>query len=226
MSSSLEQSLEAVLVSRIKDGQVIGLGSGTTTERVIHAFGEKIAKEKLTIFGVPTSFRTAQIAEGAGIHILPVSTTRAIDWAFDGADEVSPERGLIKGRGGALLLEKIIAARAAHFVVIVSDSKLVQILGTKFAVPVEVIPAAVSYVEQQLLALGATEIILRESGGKYGPVVTENGNLLLDVRFRVITEQLEATINSITGVVENGLFFNFADEILVESGSPIKVSIL
>ncbi len=212
----MKNSLGKVIASRIKSGEVIGLGSGSTVEAALLEIGARIRAEKLTVFGVPTSSRTALLASEAGITVLSPLTSTPIDWAFDGADEVDDNLQMIKGRGAAMLNEKIIAKRAASFVVIVSEEKLVKILGTKFPVPIEIIPEAVSLVQTQLPALGAKEIKLRMSTEKYGPVITEHNNFVLDVRFSQIGEELEKEIKIIPGVVESGLFFGFNPEVLVQ----------
>jgi ribose 5-phosphate isomerase A len=138
-----------------------------------------------------------------------------ISWGFDGADQVTPERCAIKGKGGALLQEKILAKRCREYTIIVDSSKLVERLGVGCPVPVEVVPQAVSLVEGGLIKLGAKEVTLRSGSGKHGPVITEAGNVLLDVVFSEIDCDLERRIKQITGVVESGLFCGYISEVLV-----------
>jgi ribose 5-phosphate isomerase A len=203
------------LAKRVKDGEMIGLGSGTTAEMAIDQIGQRILREKIRVTGVPTSYRTGLIAARAGIYVGNPCSVGSLSWAFDGADEVDPGLNLIKGRGAAMLTEKILARRAQHFVIIVSEDKLVQKLGSSFPVPVELVPEALSLVEEGLGKLGAREVTLREAVKKYGPVVTEHNNLVVDAWFDEIKPELEKEIKSLVGVVESGLFLGFKPEVLV-----------
>lgn len=137
------------------------------------------------------------------------------DWLFDGADEVDPDKNLIKGRGGAMFKEKLLISSSAKNYIIVDDSKLVKKLGTNFPVPIEVFPTALLHVEEELKKIGAGELLLRPAKGKDGPIITENGNLILDARFHDIGKDMEHAIKSITGVIESGLFINYNVEILM-----------
>ncbi len=211
----MKELVAQTLAARVKDGETLGLGSGSTAELAVLAIGKRIAESKLTVFGVPTSLRTAELADKAGIKVLSSVTSARIDWAFDGADEVDPSFNLIKGRGAMMLNEKIIARRAAEFIVIVTEDKLVDRLGSKFPVPIEVVPNAVSYVSGELSRLGASVVELRQSDKKYGPVISENGNVILDVKFPSLSPEHEVKIKSIVGVVESGLFCGTSPQILV-----------
>ena len=211
----MKEIVARALAKRIQDGETIGVGSGSTAEAAVSAIGRRVAEEGLRVTGVPTSHRTAMFASQAGVSILSPLSDVKISWAFDGADEVDPRFRLIKGNGAAMLNEKILGVRAEKFVVIVTENKLVDSLGKNFPIPVEVIPAAHAYVREQLLKLGARDVTIRAAERKYGPVITENGNLVLDARFDSIPDTLEREINTIVGVVENGLFFNLTDELLV-----------
>lgn len=203
------------LAKRVQEGEVIGLGSGSTVELAIDQIAQRISRDGLRVSGVPTSYRTALVAKQAGIQVLSSIPCPKLSWAFDGADEVDPDSNLIKGRGAAMLSEKIIARQSKGLVIIVSENKLVDQLGKRFPVPVEVVPEAVQLVEEALLKLGARECNLREAVNKYGPVVTEHNNLILDAWFNKIEVGLEQEINSLTGVVENGLFIGFRPELLI-----------
>ena len=207
--------LAEALAQRVRDGDVIGLGSGTTTELALTGIAKRIADEGLKVSGIPTSHRTAYLATQAGIKVLDSSSVDTVEWAFDGADEVDPQFRLIKGRGGALLSEKIVASKAKLLVIVVTEEKLVQNLGDKFAIPIEVIPEAVGIVIPRLKKLGAATTDLRRSEGKYGPVVTEHGNFIVDAGFKNISNTLEQELNSIVGVVENGIFAGFNQEVLI-----------
>ena len=211
----MKEKVAQALAQRVEDGAVLGIGSGSTTELTIRAIGERIAKERIRVSGIPTSIRSARLAAEAGVQVLHPAIDVEIDWAFDGADEVDPQLRLIKGNGAAMLNEKIIANRAAHFVVLVTDEKLVDRLGTVFPVPVETVAEGLSHVRDTLAVLGATEIELRPAERKYGPLITEHNNCVFDARFSAIAEDLEDRINQITGVVENGLFTKLDPEVLI-----------
>ena len=217
----LKQQVAGALAERVRDGEVIGLGSGSTVEAAIGAIGEKVAERGIRVLGVPSSQRIAEVADKAGIIVLSPLSQVEIVWAFDGADEVDPEFQMIKGRGAAMLNEKIIARRAGGLLVIVAEEKLVSNLGQVHAVPVEVIPEASSLVIEGLKDLGASEVKVRPSSEKYGPIISEHGNLVLDARFSDIKPELESEINSLTGVVENGLFFGLCNELLIAKSDGV-----
>lgn len=203
------------LAKRVKDGDVLGLGSGTTVELAVDQIGQRIIRENIRITVVPTSYRIAMVAEASGLQVLSPSLARELDWGFDGADEIDPQFNLIKGRGAAMLLEKIVAKRLKNWVIIASEDKMVSRLGTKSPIPLEVVPEALHLVKKEVLALGAREVTTRESNTKYGPIFTEHNNLVLDAWFEKVDAQLEAKLKNITGVVESGLFFGYANEILI-----------
>jgi ribose 5-phosphate isomerase A len=214
-----KQKVADQIVAKIKDGDVIGVGSGSTVFLTLFAIAERIKVEKLNIKAIPTSIKISLFCDKLGIPLTSLFEHKP-DWCFDGADEVDPNKSLIKGRGGALFKEKLLISSSAINYIIVDDTKLVDKLGSKFPVPVEVFPQALLHVEQELKALGATNIILRLAGGKDGPVITENNNLLLDVHFDGIDIDMERKIKSITGVIESGLFINYNIEVLVASNNP------
>ncbi|MDB5001999.1 MAG: ribose-5-phosphate isomerase [Mucilaginibacter sp.] len=213
-----KQKVADQIVSKIKDGDVIGIGSGSTVYLTLFAIAEKIKAEKLNILAIPTSIEISTACSKLGIPLTSLYEHKP-DWCFDGADEVDPAHNLIKGRGGALFKEKLLISSSPLNYIIVDDTKLVDKLGTKFPVPVEVFPSALLHVEEGLKAVGANSIVLRLAGGKDGPVITENGNLLLDVHFDNIYNELELKIKAITGVIESGLFINYNIEVLVASNS-------
>jgi len=213
---SNREAKEAVarqIAAKVDDGQVIGFGSGSTSYLAILAIAERVRREGLGITAICTSAEVAMAAAALDIPVGSLLQDRP-DWAFDGADEVDPDRSLIKGRGGALLMEKIVIDAAPHTCILVDSSKFVKKLGEKFTVPVEVMPPALHLVEKELARLGATEIKLRMAISKDGPVITEHGNRLLDVRFREIPKTMERDIKSITGVIDSGLFIGRDFEIL------------
>ena len=216
------------LAARVKDGELIGLGSGSTAELALEQIGARIKKENLHIRGVATSHRTSFLAAEQGIEVISPLCEVSIDWAFDGADEVDPQFRMIKGGGGAMLSEKIVAKRAGELVILVTEEKLVERLGSRFAVPVEAIPSALVLVKEGLLGLGAKEVRVREAVNKYGPVISEHGNLIVDARFDSISAELDAEICSICGVVDSGLFLDLNPELLIavsgKDGNPAVFS--
>ena len=195
----------------VKSGMKLGLGTGSTAIPAVRHIGSLLNEGKLkNLLAVPTSFQTSIECEKCGIPLFSLNSKEIggrLDLTIDGADEVDPENRLIKGGGGALLLEKIVAYASASYAIVVDESKIVSALGLAFPVPVEVIPAARVTVTMALEKLGA-QVTLREALRKAGPVITDNGNLLLDILFKeaVNPTVLEAEINCIPGVVENGFF--------------------
>ena len=200
-----------------RDGDVIGIGSGSTVYMALEALAGRIGRGELQVKVIPGSFETMMACIRLGIPQVSLWERRP-DWTFDGADEVDPAHNLIKGRGGAMFKEKILIACSPRVFIIVDNTKLVGRLGMNFPVPVEVFPAALPLVELEIRKLGATEIMLRPAKGKDGPVVTENGNLILDTRFQTIGPALEKELKEITGVVESGLFWGYRPEVVVAGG--------
>jgi ribose 5-phosphate isomerase A len=202
---------------KVKENDVIGIGSGSTCYLAIQAIGARINEEGIKCTGIPTSAEVALACASAGIPTTTLLQVRP-DWSFDGADEVDPSRNLIKGRGGAMFREKILISASSKTFILVDQSKLVSRLGEKFPVPVEVSPEAVHIVEERLSSLGAVEVTLRVAVKKDGPVITENGNFIFDARFSHIEDSLEREIKRITGVIESGLFLSYEPEVLVAGG--------
>lgn len=211
-----KQKVAEQIAEKVKNGDVIGVGSGSTVYLALFAIAEKIKAEKLDIKAIPTSIEIAMACNKLGIPLTSLYEHRP-DWLFDGADEVDTNQSLIKGRGGALFKEKLLISSSPVSYIIVDDTKLVDKLGTNFPIPIEVFPAALLHVENGLKKLGANSIVLRPAGGKDGPVITENGNLLLDARFTDIDNDMELKIKAITGVIESGLFINYNIQVLVAS---------
>jgi ribose 5-phosphate isomerase A len=209
----------------VESRQIVGIGTGSTAELLITELGRRVREEKLSIVGIPTSFRAAMLARAGGIPIRTLDDVDEIDIAIDGADEIDPQRNLIKGGGGALTREKVVASAAKLFVVIADDSKMVKRLGERAPVPVEVIPMAISAASRRLRSLGG-DPDLRLGSVRNGPVVTEGGNFILDVRFYQITDPaaLEREIDRIPGVLESGLFIQMAAIALI--GRPRSETIL
>lgn len=198
---------------KAKDGDVIGIGSGSTVYLALLALAEKIKKENLRVTVIPASMESAAVCTQLDI---PQTTLwdRKPDWTMDGADEVDPAGNLLKGRGGAMFKEKLLIRCSSRVYIIVDETKFVRQLGEKFPVPVEVFPGALAYVEEQLKKLGAVCLAIRPAQGKDGPVISENGNLILDAWFSVIDSTLETEIKKITGILESGLFIGYHTQIL------------
>jgi ribose 5-phosphate isomerase A len=190
-------------VKLIDEGMIVGIGTGSTSAFAIKAISNRI-NEGLSIKAVASSLKSEGLAKETGITLIPFSEVKQIDLYIDGADEVDRDLNLIKGGGGALLREKILAFHSKEFIVIVDSSKLVDHLG-KFLLPVEVIPFAMELTVRQIQQLGCTTII-REHNNK--PYITDNGNIIIDCDFKKIeqVDQLHDAINAIPGVAENGLF--------------------
>ena len=213
-----KQRVADEIAAKVKDGDILGVGSGSTVYVALQAIAKRIKEEKLNIKAIPTSIEISLFCAKLGIPLTTLYENKP-NWLFDGADEVDPKHNLIKGRGGALFKEKLLISSSPKNYIIVDDTKLVDKLGTNFPVPIEVFPEALLHVEEKLLELGADELVLRPAKGKDGPIITENGNLLIDARFYNITDDLEFNIKSITGVIDSGLFINYNVEILVASNS-------
>lgn len=199
-------------VKQVTNNCVIGLGSGSTAVHAIRALGKRIHKEKLKVLGIPTSYQALLEAVKAGVQITTLNEHSTIEITIDGADELDFNLNLIKGRGGALTREKIVASASKSYIIIAEEQKLVQILGEKSAIPIEVIPFALPTVLKTLKKLGL-KAKLRIGNGKVGPVITDNGNLLLDIYCKGLKdpEQLNTQLKKIPGIVETGLFIGVAD---------------
>jgi ribose 5-phosphate isomerase A len=218
LQDRMKQAVAEAAVEQIHDGMVLGLGSGSTAALMIRALGAKLQRGELRdITGVTTSFQGEVLAAELGIPLKSLNASERIDLAIDGADEVDPWFQLIKGGGACHVQEKLVARRAARFVVVVDASKLVERLNLGFLLPVEVLPGAWRQVQGELAEMGGTAE-LRMAVRKAGPVVTDQGNLVLDVKFAggiSDPEGLEKEINNLPGVLENGLFVNLTDQVLV-----------
>lgn len=202
------------VASLAQSGQVIGAGSGSTAFLAVRAIAARVRRGELhDLRLIPTSIESELTIAGLGLVQADLAAV-APDWLFDGADEVDPDGNLIKGRGGALFREKLLFSACQLRRILIDPSKRVERLGASFPVPVEVVPRAASVASAALKALGATGIVIRTGSGKDGPVLTEQGNLLLDCRFERIDSGLEAEIKQVTGVLDSGLFQGFAPEII------------
>lgn len=213
----MKQEVGKIAANRVQSGSIVGLGTGSTTAYAIQFLGERLKSGELKdIKGIPTSFQASVLAKQYGIPLTTLDEIDKIDIAIDGADEVDPQKNLIKGGGAAHTREKIVDGLAELFIVVVDSSKLVDRLGTTFPLPVEVLPMAITPVMQTLERLGGKPE-LRMGVKKDGPVITDQGNMILDVTFAAIDQpaELEQKINNIPGVLDNGLFVNLANIVLI-----------
>jgi len=210
-------ALEAV--KHVQDGFIVGLGSGSTAAYVIQEIGEKIRLEGLRISGVPTSHQAMMLAVHCGVPLTTLNEHPQLDLAIDGADQIDRDLNLIKGGGGALTREKIVASAANLFVIVADETKTVEKLGTNHTIPIEVLPFALPTVMAKLRELKGKPV-LREGGGKVGPSVTDNGNFVVDVDFGPVDDvkELDLQLKLIPGVIETGLFVGMAD--VVYLGKP------
>jgi len=222
----MKQEVGKAAAERVQSGTIVGLGTGSTTAYAIQYIGDRIKKGDLKdIKGIPTSFQAEVLAKEHGIPLTSLDAVDHIDVAIDGADEVDPQKNLIKGGGAAHTREKVVDSLAAQFIVVVDSGKLVERLGSTFKLPVEVIPMAYVPVMRAIEKLGGKPE-LRMGVKKAGPVVTDQGNMVIDVTFDSIDNpsELEKTINNIPGVLENGLFVGVANVVLVgevKDGKPL-----
>ena len=204
----------------VHDGQIVGLGTGSTATIAVTLLGERV-KQGLQIKGIPTSKRTAELAKGLGIPLVTLQQYQTIDVTIDGADEVDPQLELIKGGGGALLREKIIASATRQMVVVGDASKQVTTLG-KFPLPVEIVPFAEPLVAKKIAELGAMVKLRRNAGGN--PYVTDEGHHILDCIFGKISDPpaLANILNAMPGVMEHGLFIHLASVALIATDTGVK----
>lgn len=220
-SASPKEILAKELAARVKNSELLGIGTGSTVDAILDQLALRIKKENLKLWALVSSFESAQRCEQIGISVLTHESSPQISWGFDGADAVDKHLRLIKGKGGALLREKILAAKCPYWVVAIEERKLVENIADCL-VPVEVIPEALGSVQKLLPELGAAAFTLRSGTGKHGPTITEKGNFLLDVKFSQIDDELEGKLKLITGVIDSGIFTTQASEIVIADGSGIK----
>jgi len=217
-------ALEAV--KHVKDGYVIGLGSGSTAAYAIAEIGRKIREEEIEVLGIPTSSQAFFLAIKNKIPLTTLTEHPVIDLTIDGADQVDSKLNLIKGMGGALTREKIVASCSKKVIIIIDETKLAENLGEKQPIPIEVLPFALEPVSIKIRQLGGFPK-LREGKGKIGPVVTDNGNYIIDAAFARIEdpERLNGQIKLIPGVIETGLFVNMADLVYIgrKDGTVTKI---
>lgn len=207
----------------VQGNQVVGLGTGSTARHAIARLGERMAAGELSIRGVCTSRDTEQLAREAGIPVLPLSAQHPIKSYIDGADQVNPQGTLIKGGGGALLWEKMVATAASRRIIIVDGSKTVPMLGKTFPLPVEIVRFGHTTILERLEAVPGCRPVLRQKGGE--DYVTDEGHFIADCHFDDgidDAESLNTRLKLITGVVETGLFLGLCDVLVVGRGDQIE----
>ena len=215
-------ALEAV--KHVKDGFIVGLGSGSTAAFAIEALGERIKTENLRIMGIPTSYQAFLLAVECKIPITTLDEHPVIDVTIDGADQLTPELNLIKGGGAALAREKIVASATKLNVIIADQQKKVQLLGENNQfVPVEVLPFALPIVKETIVAMGGKPVV-REGKGKLGPTITDNGNAVIDAYFGEIVNPAELALKMkmVPGVVESGFFIGLTDIAYIGTSSTVE----
>ena len=206
----------------VSEGQTLGLGTGRAATAFVHALAERV-RDGLKIEGVPTSKATAALARELGIPLLTLAEAKNIDICFDGADEVDPNLDVIKGYGGAHVREKIVAASSRKLVILVGAEKVVEVLGSRGKLPVEVLPFGEAYCRQALRRLGCEPET--RCGDDGAPVVSDNGNIILDCKIAPIENaaELERAILDIPGVLGTGLFIGMADAVIIQDGDAVEV---
>ena len=218
MSQSAKEAAGRHAARYVSDGQTVGLGTGSTVYFTLVALGERIRDEGLSIRGVPTSVDTEEKAGAFGIPLVSLDEGTSIDVTIDGADEIDGDFAMIKGGGGALLREKVVASLSEKEVIVVHASKVVERLGGGFLLPVEVVPFARPVVARRLRELGASPRVRESEAGT--PYLTDNGNEILDCAFEegiADAGQLDRELNRLPGVVENGLFVGLAHVLVIGS---------
>ncbi|KAJ7551493.1 hypothetical protein O6H91_06G017600 [Diphasiastrum complanatum] len=229
LQEALKRAVAKKAVELVKPGMIVGLGTGSTSSMAIEELGKLISKGKLKdVIGVPTSYQSRVLARQFGVKTVDLNDVNHIDLAFDGADEVEASMNLIKGGGAAHTMEKVVDNMSGKCVILVDQTKVVSELGLSFPLPVEVLPYAISPVLRSLVALGGVPEI-RSALRKDGPVITDLGNMVVDVRFPEGIKDpaaLECSINMIPGVVENGLFIGIADSVLVATHDGEEITIV
>ncbi len=221
MRGKLNCAKEAVKL--VEDGMVLGIGSGSTVEIFLRELGKRIRAEELEVYGVPSSYQSHLIAVECGIKVVDLFQFPELELCVDGADQIDSSLNCIKGGGGALTREKIVASASKRFVIIAEESKVVERLS--MPVPVEILPFAYGFVSKEVEKMGG-RCVLRVGSGKLGPVISDNGNFIADCDFGSIEEpeSVESELNSIPGVVENGIFpGKMVDRVIVGTDDGVRI---
>jgi len=221
-AESLKRMAGEKAAEYVKDGMIVGLGTGSTVHYTILKLGERVRTGEISITGIPTSKATEKLAVTHGIKLGTLDEHPIIDITIDGADEVDPNLNLIKGMGGALLREKVVASVSKEVIIIADGSKAVEVLGTKSPLPVEIVPFALTAAKARLEKICKEATLRLRNGYTY---VSDNGNYIIDCRFESIPdpEALECQLNLIPGVVENGLFMGMATRAILGTEKGIRI---
>lgn len=201
----------------IKDGMTVGLGTGSTAAHMVNRLAERIKTEGIKVVGVSTSWSTSLQCRALGIPLKEMGEVSHLDMVIDGADEIDDNKNLIKGRGAAHLLEKVVASMTENFVIIADSSKKVSQLGSKCGVPLEILPGAIAVVTERVKKLGGEVKVRMGAPGKDGPVISDSGNLIADAKFPPIADadKLARELEHIVGIVGHGLFVNMATKVIL-----------
>lgn len=219
--SEQRDALALAGIERIESGMVVGLGTGRTASRAIRALGERAAREKLEIKCVSTSEASEQLARKVGLEVIDFALVEHVDYLFDGADECDRELRMLKGAGGAMTRERIVAWASDFRCYLVQQEKVVETLGTRTTLAIAVLAFGLASIRAELRSLGLHGVCRRMMDGQL--YITDNGNLIIDVMIAGQNlEELAAQLNDIPGVIDHGLFLNEADEIIVENGDGLE----
>jgi len=208
----------------VKDGSVLGIGAGSTIAYAVREIGKRIREEHIQVLAVPSSNQTMHLAKECGVPLTTLNEYQSLDLDIDGADQIDKDLNVIKGMGGALTKEKIVASASKVFIIIADETKLTDVLGKNQPLPVEVLPFALPLVLIKIKKLGGQPNLKISKDGS-GPFVTDNGNYILNVDFGIIKNpsQLDVTLKTIHGVIETGLFLGIADMAIIGTKTGIKI---
>ena len=220
--SELKQAAGENACEHVCNGMTVGLGTGSTAYYAIRKLGQRVREEGLDILGIPTSIQSDGLAKEFGVPLTTLAKNPVVDVTIDGADEVDPSLNLIKGMGGALLREKMIAQATKMQIIVIDDSKLVEVLGTRSPLPVEVVQFEWEHTARRLEKMGGEPVLRKKDDVPY---ITDNQNYILDVRFKSIEDPqgLEAKLLATAGVVETGLFLGLTKMVICASPEGIRV---
>jgi len=222
--SDLKKQAGIAAANLVQSGMGVGLGTGSTVFYALERLAERQKTENLNFFGVSTSFNTTLLCRKMGITLKDSGYVSHLDLAIDGTDEIDPNLNLIKGRGAAHLLEKIVASLALKFIIVADSGKRVKTLGENFPVPLEILPAALGLAEARVKSLGGILKIRMAGACKDGPTISDSGNIIADAKFDLINDpvSLNQELNSIPGLAGHGLFVNIAKEAFIAGEAGVE----
>jgi len=222
--ANLKQQAGIAAANLVQSSMAIGLGTGSTVFFALERLAERQKTENLKFLGVSTSFSTTLLCRKMGIELMDLGSASHLDLAIDGADEIDPKLNLIKGRGAAHLLEKIVASLADKFIIVADSAKKVQNLGEKFPVPLEILPAALGLAQARVKSLGGILEVRMAGACKDGPTISDSGNIITDANFGLIKDpaSLGRELNSVPGIVGHGLFTGLAKEAFIAGEEGVE----